>query len=97
MSRSQQAVGDKVCHLHLPSRPLHGLAERFTQMIRVLADKGVVDFDEKWGYQVWSRPPPPPLVVFFFSFPAPVRCATSLSGSQRAAGVNKKLRVVVSF
>lgn len=30
--------------------PLHGNAERYTQMIRILANKGVITFNNTWGY-----------------------------------------------
>mmetsp|Transcript_19502 Transcript_19502/g.25262 ORF Transcript_19502/g.25262 Transcript_19502/m.25262 type:complete len:635 (+) Transcript_19502:47-1951(+) len=31
--------------------PLHGLAERFIQYARILKERGIIDFSEKWGYE----------------------------------------------
>ena len=51
-SRARWAAGDQktVISISPPSRPLHGLAERFLQYARVLKADGALGFDESWGY-----------------------------------------------
>merc|ERR1711988_2085688 len=55
---------DELCHVGYPGEmftssapqdplfwPLHGNAERFVQLIRILQEYGQVEFDETWGYE----------------------------------------------
>ena len=63
MGMSYDTVLDELCHVGHPGEmftsaapqdplfwPLHGLAERFVQLVRLYAAEGVIAYDETWGY-----------------------------------------------
>lgn len=63
MGYTYDELFDAFCHVGHPGEmftsaapqdpifwPLHGLSERFVQLIRVLAARGMMPFDETWGY-----------------------------------------------